>query len=128
QSMLAGSSSPGGVSSSQGGSNVGSPVGVQPPPKRQREEDPVIDVEQFEKPFLLPRVFSDKGFMEKYPPMVAAVERSLILDMGPAARQDQLVQDTAAVIRLLETALVLNDEQGSSTRELGKLREKNEKL
>ncbi|MCI56750.1 hypothetical protein A2U01_0078001, partial [Trifolium medium] len=56
QTMLAGSSSPGGVSSSQGGSNVGSPVGVQPPPKRQREADPINDVEQFEKPFLLPRV------------------------------------------------------------------------
>ncbi|MCH81952.1 hypothetical protein A2U01_0002746 [Trifolium medium] len=105
---------------------IGRTMVKQPPPKRQREEEPIIDVEQFEKPFLLHRVFSDKGFLEKHPPMVAAVERSLVLDMGPAARQDQLVQDTSAVMRLLETALVLNDEQGSSTRELGKLREKNE--
>ncbi|MCI63255.1 hypothetical protein A2U01_0084512, partial [Trifolium medium] len=34
----------------------------------------------------------------------------------------------AAVMRLLETALVLNDEKGSSARELGKLRARNEKL
>ncbi|MCI44006.1 hypothetical protein A2U01_0065245, partial [Trifolium medium] len=50
QSMRVGSSSPGGVSSSLGGSNVGSPVVKQTPPKRQREEEPIIDVEQFEKP------------------------------------------------------------------------------
>ncbi|MCI87295.1 hypothetical protein A2U01_0108577, partial [Trifolium medium] len=53
--------------------------------------------------------------MEKYPPMVADVEKALILDMGPAARQEELARDAAAMIRLLETALVLNDEQGSST-------------
>ncbi|MCI93646.1 hypothetical protein A2U01_0114944, partial [Trifolium medium] len=67
-----GSSSPGGVSSSQGGAPTGSPVVRQSPPKRQREEEPVIDLEAFEKPFLLPRVFSDKDFMGKHPPMVAA--------------------------------------------------------
>ncbi|MCI40272.1 hypothetical protein A2U01_0061505, partial [Trifolium medium] len=47
---------------------------------------------------------------------------------GPATRQDQLIQDTAAVMRLLETALVLNDEKGNSTRELEKLKVWNEKL
>ncbi|MCI38229.1 hypothetical protein A2U01_0059457, partial [Trifolium medium] len=115
-----GSSSPGGVSSSHGGSIIGSLVVRQPPPKRQREQEPVIDLEAFEKPFMFPRVFSDKGFLEKHPSMVADVERSIILDMGPAAHQDQLVQDTFALMRLLETALVLNDEKGSSTRELEK--------
>ncbi|MCI97672.1 hypothetical protein A2U01_0118973, partial [Trifolium medium] len=48
--------------------------------------------------------------------------------MEPAARETQLVRDTAAVMRLLETALVLNDEKGSSARELGKLQARNEKL
>ncbi|MCI70218.1 hypothetical protein A2U01_0091481, partial [Trifolium medium] len=38
-------------------------------------------------------------------------------DMGPVAHQDHLVQDTATVMRLQETTLVLNDEKGSSTRE-----------
>ncbi|MCI96634.1 hypothetical protein A2U01_0117934, partial [Trifolium medium] len=46
----------------------------------------------------------------------------------PAARQEELARDAAAVIRLLETALVLNDEQGSSTREVGKLKARNEKF
>ncbi|MCI84691.1 hypothetical protein A2U01_0105969, partial [Trifolium medium] len=53
---------------------MGSPMVRQPPTKRQREEEPVIDLEAFEKSFLLPRVFSDKGFLEKHPPMVADVE------------------------------------------------------
>ncbi|MCI06673.1 hypothetical protein A2U01_0027733, partial [Trifolium medium] len=81
-----------------------------------------------EQPFLLPRCFSSRGFMEKHPPMVAEVERAIILDMGPTSQQDRLMQDTAAVMRLLETALVLNDEKGSSTRDLEKLKFRNEKL
>ncbi|MCI78736.1 hypothetical protein A2U01_0100007, partial [Trifolium medium] len=48
--------------------------------------------------------------------------------METAARQDRLVQDIADVMRLLETALVLNDEKGSSSRDLEKLKIWNEKL
>ncbi|MCI84374.1 hypothetical protein A2U01_0105652, partial [Trifolium medium] len=48
--------------------------------------------------------------------------------MGPATRQDRLVQDTTPVMRLLETTLVLNDEKGSSTKDLEKLKFRNEKL
>ncbi|MCI49388.1 hypothetical protein A2U01_0070632, partial [Trifolium medium] len=66
--------------------------------------------------------------MDKRPPMVADVERAVIIDLGPAARQEELARDAAAVMRLLETALVLNDEQGSSTRDLEKLKARNEKL
>ncbi|MCI12122.1 hypothetical protein A2U01_0033225, partial [Trifolium medium] len=69
-----------------------------------------------------------KDFMEKSPPMVADVERAVILDMRPAARQEELARDAAVVIRLLETALVLNDEQGGSTRDMEKLKTRNEKL
>ncbi|MCI44086.1 hypothetical protein A2U01_0065325, partial [Trifolium medium] len=72
--------------------------------------------------------FGSRDFMEKHPPMVADVERAMILDMGPAARQQELARDAAAVIRLMETALVLNDEQGSSTREVENLKARNEKL
>ncbi|MCI63156.1 hypothetical protein A2U01_0084413, partial [Trifolium medium] len=86
----------------------------QPPPKRQREE-PIIDVDALEKLYPLPRCFGSRDFMEKRPPMVANVERAVILDMVPAARQQELARDAAVVMRLLETALVLNDEQGSST-------------
>ncbi|MCI39089.1 hypothetical protein A2U01_0060318, partial [Trifolium medium] len=57
QSGPGGSSSPGGVSSSQVGVQSGSPVVRQPPPKRSRE-DPVIDVDALERPYPLPRCFS----------------------------------------------------------------------
>ncbi|MCI76961.1 hypothetical protein A2U01_0098231, partial [Trifolium medium] len=77
----AGSSSPGGVSSSQAGVQSDSPVVRQPPPKRQRE-DPIIDVDTLEIPYPLPWCFSSSDFMEKRPPMVADVERAVILDMG----------------------------------------------
>ncbi|MCH82826.1 hypothetical protein A2U01_0003638 [Trifolium medium] len=127
QSGPVGFSSPGGASSSLGAANTGSPVVRQPPPKRQREEVPVINLD-LERPFLLPRCFSAQGFLEKHPLMVAEVERSDIMGLEPAARQEQLVQDTAAMMRLLETALVLNDEKDSSTRDLEKLKGRNEKL
>ncbi|MCI43057.1 hypothetical protein A2U01_0064294, partial [Trifolium medium] len=96
QSGPGGSLSPGGVSSSQVGAHSGSPVVSQPPPKRQRE-DTVIDVEALEKPFPLQRCFSSRDFMDKRPPMVADVERAVILDMGPAAWQEELARDAAAV-------------------------------
>ncbi|MCI23392.1 hypothetical protein A2U01_0044571 [Trifolium medium] len=60
--------------------------------------------------------------------MVADVERAVILDMGPTARRQDLARDAAAVMRLLETALVLNDEHGSSTRDLEKLKAQNGRL
>ncbi|MCH84476.1 hypothetical protein A2U01_0005308, partial [Trifolium medium] len=127
QSGPGGSSSPGGVSSSQAGVQSGSSVVRQPPPKRPIE-DPVIDVDALERPYPLPRCFSSRDFMEKRPPMVADVEKAVILDMGPAARQEELARDAAVMIRLLETALILNDEQGNSTREVEKLKARNEKL
>ncbi|MCI87989.1 hypothetical protein A2U01_0109275, partial [Trifolium medium] len=50
----------------------------QPPPKRQRK-DPVIDVDALERPYPLPRCYSSRDFMEKRPPMVADVEKAVIL-------------------------------------------------
>ncbi|MCI25486.1 hypothetical protein A2U01_0046677, partial [Trifolium medium] len=70
--------------------------GKKPPPKRQRE-DHVIDVDIMEQPFPLPRCFGSRDFLEKNPPMVAVVEKSLILDMGPTARQQELTQDLTAM-------------------------------
>ncbi|MCI64011.1 hypothetical protein A2U01_0085268, partial [Trifolium medium] len=63
-----------------------------------------------------------------YLPAVADTEKAIILGMTPAAREAQLVKDTAAVMRLLETALVLNNEETCPTAELKKLQVKNEKL
>ncbi|MCI69628.1 hypothetical protein A2U01_0090891, partial [Trifolium medium] len=48
--------------------------------------------------------------------------------MTPAAREAQLVRDTAAVMQLLETALVLNNEETCPAAELKKLQVKNEKM
>ncbi|MCI57475.1 hypothetical protein A2U01_0078726, partial [Trifolium medium] len=48
--------------------------------------------------------------------------------MTPAAWEAQLVRDTAAVMRLLEMALVLNNEETCPAVELKKLQVKNEKL
>ncbi|MCI60003.1 hypothetical protein A2U01_0081258, partial [Trifolium medium] len=48
--------------------------------------------------------------------------------MTPDARGTQLVRDTAAVMRLLETAPVLNSEETCPAAELKKLQAKNEKL
>ncbi|MCI85231.1 hypothetical protein A2U01_0106510, partial [Trifolium medium] len=48
--------------------------------------------------------------------------------MTPAAREAQLVKDIAAVMRLLETALVINNEETCPAAELKKLQMKNEKL
>ncbi|MCI74449.1 hypothetical protein A2U01_0095713, partial [Trifolium medium] len=45
-----------------------------------------------------------------------------------AQREKQHLEDIAAVMRMLETALVLGKERGSSTRELGKLRARCDKL
>ncbi|MCI97920.1 hypothetical protein A2U01_0119221 [Trifolium medium] len=42
--------------------------------------------------------------------------------MGAESRGNHLVRDTVAVIRLLEIALVLNDEKDCSTAELEKLK------
>jgi hypothetical protein len=123
---VAGSSSPGGASSSLGASKVVSPAAVQMP-KRQRQDVPVVDLE-VEKPFLLPRVISDKDFLVKNPLQVAAVEKVAILGMDSATCREQLIEDSAGLLRLLETALVLNDDRGSQVKDLEVLREANEKL
>ncbi|MCI50477.1 hypothetical protein A2U01_0071721, partial [Trifolium medium] len=60
-----------------------------------------------------------RDFLEKNPPMVAAVEKSLIMDMGSTARQQELTQDLTTMMRVMETVLILNDEQGSTKREMG---------
>ncbi|MCI34892.1 hypothetical protein A2U01_0056113, partial [Trifolium medium] len=67
-------------------------------------------------------------FFEKFPPAVPDAEKSIILGLTPAARETQLVRDTAAVVRLLETALVLNSEETWLVAKLKKLQARNEKL
>ncbi|MCI71597.1 hypothetical protein A2U01_0092860, partial [Trifolium medium] len=80
----------------------------------------VVDLTDAEPKFVLPNCFGARGFLEKFPPAVADTEKSIILGMTPAAREVQLVRDTAAVMRILETALVLNNEETCPAAELKK--------
>ncbi|MCI60682.1 hypothetical protein A2U01_0081938, partial [Trifolium medium] len=73
---------------------------------RQRQDDSVVDLTASEQQFVLPNCFGAREFLERFPPAVADSEKSIILGMTAAARETQLVQDTAAVMRLLETVLV----------------------
>jgi hypothetical protein len=71
------SSSPGGASSSMG-TKVTSP-NVTQKTIPIKEETPFVDLD-VEKLFLLPRVVSDKEFLEKNPLQVAAVDKAAILE------------------------------------------------
>ncbi|CAJ2654269.1 unnamed protein product [Trifolium pratense] len=107
------------------GSSAGTPRGHA---KRHREEQmtPIIDLSEGDGGFVLPACLSNRSFFDKNPLQVPASEKSYVLGVSSAARQNQLNEDIAAVIRLAETALVLNE--GGPTREVEKLAARNAKL
>ncbi|CAJ2637044.1 unnamed protein product [Trifolium pratense] len=111
--------------SSPGGSSAGTGSGRA---KRQREEPmtPIVDLSEGEGGFVLPACLSNRQFFDKNPLQVPASERNYILGASSSARQNQLNEDVAAVIRLAETALVLNE--GGPTHEVEKLAARNAKL
>ncbi|CAJ2673581.1 unnamed protein product [Trifolium pratense] len=111
--------------SSPVGSSAGTPGGRT---KRQREEQmaPIVDLSEGDGGFVLPACLSDQKYFDKNPPQVPASEKAFILGASASARQKQLNEDVAAVIRLAETALVLNE--GGPTREVEKLAARNAKL
>ncbi|CAJ2655906.1 unnamed protein product [Trifolium pratense] len=96
--------------------------------KRQREEPmkTIVDLSEGDGGFVLPACLSNKDFFNNNPPQVPVSERDYVLGVSAAARQHQLTQDIAAVIRLAETALVLNE--GGPNHEAEKLAAKNRKL
>ncbi|CAJ2640823.1 unnamed protein product [Trifolium pratense] len=96
--------------------------------KRQREEPmkTIVDLSEGDGGFVLPACLSNKDFFNNNPPQVPVSERDYVLGVSAAARQNQLTQDIAAVIRLAETALVLNE--GGPTHEMEKLAARNAKL
>ncbi|MCI14988.1 hypothetical protein A2U01_0036123, partial [Trifolium medium] len=98
------------------------------PQKRPRQDDSVVDLTVSEAKFVLPNCFGARGFFEKFPLGVPDSERSIIFGMTPDTRETQLVWDIAAVMQLLETALVLNSEETCPAAKLKKLQVKNEKL
>jgi cell division protein FtsB len=119
------SSSPGGASSSLGTKVTSS--NVLQKTKLVKEEIQVVDLEM-EKPFLLPKVVSDKDFLEKNPLQVAAVEKAAILGMDEEASRDRILEDSAGLLRMLETLLVLHDDRGNRRSDLEKLQAANAKL
>ncbi|CAJ2662983.1 unnamed protein product [Trifolium pratense] len=111
--------------SSPVGSSAGTPGGRT---KRQREEQmtPIVDLSEGDGGFVLPACLSDQKYFDKNPLQVPASEKAYILGASASARQKQLNEDVAAVIRLAETALVLNE--GGPTHEVEKLAARNAKL
>jgi cell division protein FtsB len=114
-----GSSSPGGASSSPG-TKLTSPR-IPQKTKLIKEEAPVIDLE-IEKPFLLPRLITDKEFLEKNPLQVAAAEKAAILGADEDTGRERILKDSAGLLRMLETVLVLHDERGNRLNDLEKLK------
>ncbi|CAJ2654490.1 unnamed protein product [Trifolium pratense] len=111
--------------SSPVGSSAGTPGGCT---KRQREEQmaPIVDLSEGDDGFVLLACLSNQRFFDKNPLQVPASEKTYILGVSSAARQNQLNEDIAAVIRLAETALILNE--GGPTHEVEKLAARNAKL
>ncbi|CAJ2635127.1 unnamed protein product [Trifolium pratense] len=96
--------------------------------KRQRDEAmaTIVDLSEGDGGFVLPACLSNRSFFDNHPLQVPVSERNHVLGTSADARQEQLTQDIAAVIRLAETALVLNE--GGPTYEAEKLAAKNRKL
>ncbi|CAJ2668564.1 unnamed protein product [Trifolium pratense] len=111
--------------SSPVGSSAGTPGGRS---KRHREEQmtPIVDLSEGDGGFVLPACLSDQKYFDKNPLQVPASEKNYILGVSASARQKQLNEDVAAVIRLAETALVLNE--GGPTHEAERLAARNAKL
>ncbi|CAJ2627751.1 unnamed protein product [Trifolium pratense] len=87
---------------------------------------PIVDLSEGDGGFVLPACLSNRKFFDTNPLQVPASEKNYILGVSSTARQNQLNEDIAAVIRLAETALVLNE--GGPTREVEKLAARNAKL
>jgi hypothetical protein len=110
------------VASSSLGTNATSP-NVPPKIKPIKEVNPVIDVDmEVGRPILLPRVVTDKDYLEKNHLQVAAVEKAAILEMSDESAHDQIIDDSAALLRMLERVLVLQDDKSSRRKNLENLK------
>jgi predicted RNase H-like nuclease (RuvC/YqgF family) len=81
-----------------------------------------------EKHFLLPRVISDKDFLEKNPLQVAAADKAAILGMDDESGRDRIIDDSAGLLRMLETVLVLHEDRSNRRNDFEKLKAANAKL
>jgi cell division protein FtsB len=121
------SSSPCGASSSLG-TKVTSP-NVLPTSKPIKVGNPAIDVDvEMGRPILLPRVMTDKDFLEKNLLQVAAVEKAAILEMDDEAARDRIIDYLAGLLRMLETVLVLHEDRSSRRNDMEKMKAEYSKL
>jgi predicted nuclease with TOPRIM domain len=74
------------------------------------------------RPLLLPRVVTDKDFLDKNSLQVAAVEKAAILEMDNEATHDQIIDDSAALLRMLDRVLVLQEDKSGRRKDLEKMR------
>jgi hypothetical protein len=121
------SSSPCGASSSLG-TKVTSP-NVLPTSKQNKEGTPVIDVDvEMGRPIFLPMVITDKDFLEKNPLQVAAVEKAAILEMNEDIAHDQIIDDSTALLRMMERVMVLHEDRGNRRNDMEKMKAEYSKL
>jgi cell division protein FtsB len=120
------SSSPGGASSSLGTKVTSPPVSQKSKPIK--EGIPVVDLVEMGRPFLLPKVVTDKDFLEKNPLQVAAVEKAALLEMDEESAHDQIVDDSTALLRMMERVMVLHEDRSDRRKELEKMRGEFSKL
>ncbi|MCH79716.1 hypothetical protein A2U01_0000471 [Trifolium medium] len=114
------SSATGGTSS--GSSVVGSQnVAITSAHKRTRMSPEFIDLEL---KTTVPQCWEMRGFLEKYPLSVVENEKKIIRDMPPARRGEFLTSDISGLMRLVSTALELNEDSAGPSREVHALKEK----
>ncbi|PNX98276.1 hypothetical protein L195_g021518 [Trifolium pratense] len=90
--------------------------------KRQRtepmEDDLVmLDIEQKGKT-VVPPCWGQPKYFEKHPLSVGNKEKIVVLGMEPKKREEAIAEDVAGLMRLVETALVLNERAGVPDKDL----------
>ncbi|MCH84879.1 hypothetical protein A2U01_0005716, partial [Trifolium medium] len=122
------SSAAGGISSES--PVVGSPqVVTSKLEKKKRKMDvDFVDLEVNEPGIqgrtVVPGCWSKKGFLSLNPLVVEEQEKAVIRSIEPKRREKFLVDDIAGLMRLVSTALVLNEDSAEPSREAQALKEK----
>ncbi|MCH81499.1 hypothetical protein A2U01_0002288 [Trifolium medium] len=115
------------LSSAAGGTSSGSPVVgsqnvvVSSAHKRSRMSPEFVDLEL---KTTVPQCWEMRGFIEKYPLEVVEKEKKMIQEMTPAKRGEFLASDISRMMRLVSTALVLNEDSAGPSKEVQVLKEK----
>jgi hypothetical protein len=71
---------------------------------------------------------TDKDFLEKNPLQVAAVEKAAILEMNEDIAHDQIIDDSTALLRMMERVMVLHEDRGNRRNDMEKMKAEYSKL